>query len=577
MLADILGEQPIPTRKKRTFVSESFVPENWASVEPYYQNLLSRDIHSTEELKKWLKDWSELEAVTAEYSRWIYVRTTVDTSDEKAKAELIHLYTQIVPHMAPQENLLKKKFIASPFIDSLDSDLYYTTIRKVKKEVEMFRAENIALQSEMNIKQSTYDQIVGQQSIHYEGQEITLQQATVYLKSTDRKQREETFMLSGERRMKDADKLDELLTELIQLRHRIATNAGYDNYIQYRFDELGRFDYTPKDCENFHRAVEEVIMPVVNGNFRERKSKLGLDTLKPWDVEVDVSGKNPLKPFQSAAEMTDKTIECFAHLDKYFAERLDIMKSLKYLDLDSRKNKGPGGYNMAMPEIGIPFIFMNSANSEQDVITMVHEGGHAVHTFLTNHLELNAFKELTPEIAEVASMGMELMSMEHWDVFYPNPDDLKRAKKRHLQYILGVLSKTCLGDEFQLWLYANPQHTVEQRRNKWSELNRRFSTTEVSWEGLEELEKTGYHKILHFYIVPFYYIEYAFAQLGALALWRNFRQNAKETIGKYKSALKLGYTKPIPVFYETAGVRFDFSKPYISGLVDFLKSEITKL
>ncbi|MBL0310076.1 MAG: M3 family oligoendopeptidase [Bacteroidetes bacterium] len=576
MSAEVNGSL-LPTRKKRVFVSEDFTPDTWDKLEYYYQNLLGFKLDSVKELKQWLFNWSELETVISEYSRWIYVRTTVDTSDEKAKAELIYLYTEIVPRVSPLDNQLKQKFISCPFIDELDSAIYATTIRKVKKEVEMFREANISLQSEMNIKQSTFDQITGPQSIQHDGQEITLQQAAVYLKSTDRKLREEIFLLSGKRRMQDADKLDALLTELIQLRHQMAVNAGYKNYIQYRFDELGRFDYTPADCETFHRAVEEVVMPVVNKHFHERKEKLGLDKLKPWDAEVDLSGKAPLQPFKSAEEMTDKTIECFAHLDSYFSNCLEIMKSMKYLDLESRKNKGPGGYNMAMPEIGVPFIFMNSANSEQDVITMVHEGGHAVQTFLTNQLELNAFKELTPEIAEVASMGMELLSMEHWNVFYPNTEDLTRAKKRHLQYLLGILSKTCQGDAFQFWLYNNPEHSIEERRNKWTELNHRFSAKEVDWTGQEEFERTGYHKILHFYIVPLYYIEYAFAQLGAIALWHNFRQNREKTIENYKNALRLGYTKPIPVFYETAGIKFDFSKQYISGLVDFLKIEEASL
>lgn len=577
MTTDMKAEAPLPARKKRIFVSEDFTPDQWENIAPYYDDLLAREIASVGDLKQWLRHWSELEAVTGEHSRWIYVRTTVDTSDEKAKAALTQLYTTIVPQMMAREHLLKKKFITSPFINELESHLYYTTIRKVKKEVEMFREENIPLISEMNLKQSSYDQVAGAQSIQYQGNEMTLQQAAVYLKSTHRAEREEVFRLIHERRWQDADKLDDLLTELIQMRHRMAQNAGYENYIPYRFDELGRFDYTPEDCKTFHRSVQEVVMPLVNEIFKQRQAQLNLDTMKPWDAEADTNGQEPLRPFSNVGEMTEKTIACFNRLDTYFAQRIDIMRALNYLDLDSRKNKGPGGYNMAMPEIGVPFIFMNSANSEQDVITMVHEGGHAVHTFLTNHLELNAFKELTPEIAEVASMGMELMSMEHWDVFYPKPEELKRAKKRHLEYILGLLSKTCLGDSFQLWMYANPNHTVEERRSKWAELNRGFTASVIDWSGLENYDRTGYQKVLHFYIVPFYYIEYAFAQLGAIALWRNFKQQPSKAINDYKAALSLGYTKPIPGFYETAGIRFDFSKSYITGLAEFLKSEIGKL
>jgi oligoendopeptidase F len=232
---------------------------------------------------------------------------------------------------------------------------------------------------------------------------------------------------------------------------------------------------------------------------------------------------------------------------------------------------------MTMPEIGVPFIFMNSENSEHDLITMVHEGGHAIHTFLSHPLELYTFKEITSEIAEVASMSMELMTMDYWHIFYNKPEELKRAKKNHLQYILGILSRTCMGDSFQFWLYSNPNHTVEQRRQKWAELNKQFTGSNADWSGYENVLATGYQRILHFYEVPFYYIEYAFAELGAIAVWKNFKNNPKQAVEDYKKALSLGFTAPIPVFYETAGAKFDFSKEYVAELAQFVQEELKKL
>jgi oligoendopeptidase F len=505
------------------------------------------------------------------------VRTTVDTTDEKAKADQINLYTNIYPHVIAIENKLSKKFIDSPYTAELDQELFFTTLRKIKNQISLFREENIPLDSELNIKQSKYDEITGAQSITYKGNELTVQQAAVYLKSNNRTQREDVYKLIAERRLQDAETLDTLMTELIALRHKIATNAGYKNYLEYRFAELGRFDYTAEDCVQFHKSVEETVIPVLNKLAEERKAALGLDKLRPWDAEVDTSGKPALKPISNVNELVDKTISAFNKLDPYFGERIAIMNEMKYLDLDSRLHKGPGGYNMTMPEIGVPFIFMNSANDEHDLITMVHEGGHAIHTFLAHKLELNMFKDVTSEIAEVASMGMELMSMEHWDMFYTNPDDLKRAKKNHLQYILSILAKTCQGDSFQHWMYTNPTHTVAERRAKWAELNARFTPDVYDWNGLEHILETSYHRILHFFVVPFYYIEYAFAQLGALGLWKNFKQDKAKAIQDYKNALSLGYTKSIPVFYETAGTKFDFSKAHISSLIEFLESEVDKL
>ncbi|MFN8285381.1 MAG: M3 family oligoendopeptidase [Chitinophagales bacterium] len=571
------SETNMPTKKTRSFVGNDFNPNEWASLEPYFTELLQREVNSVDDLNRWLKDWSELDTAMTENSRWIYVKTTVDTNDEKAKADLANQYQNIFPRYSPIENQLKKKLVSSPFVDQLDQSVFFPTLRRLKMEIELFREENIPLQSELQLKQSTYDAIAGAESINYNGSELTFQQASIYLKSTDHAQREDVYRKISERRLQDADTFDKLLSELIQLRHKIALNAGYKNYVEYRFNELGRFDYNSQDCLNFHKAVEELIVPIKNQMAEERRKLLGLESLKPWDMDVDTSGKAPLQPVKNTEELIDKTISCFNRLDPYFGQRIEIMKKMNYLDLESRMHKGPGGYNMTMPEIGVPFIFMNSANDEHDLITMVHEGGHAIHTFLAHELELMAFKETTSEVAEVASMGMELMSMEHWDLFYSNPDDLRRAKVNHLRYTLAVLTKTCLGDSFQHWLYLNPNHTIEERRAKWAELSSRFGGAGINWNGLEKDQQTGYHRILHFFVVPFYYIEYAFAQLGAIALWRSFKKDPKKAVNDYKNALSLGYTKPIPVFYETAGAKFDFSKDYVASLVDFVNAELKKL
>lgn len=567
----------IPKRKQRVFLPEEFDPVSWEVTEPYYHNLLSREIHSVSDLRQWLRDSSELDGALSEHGRWLYVRTTIDTSDEKAKAALINLYANVYPKMSVADQQLKKKFVDCPFVAELDHDLFFTTIRRIKKSVALFREENISLNTEMQVKQNGYDQIMGAQSIQYKGNELTIKQAESFMRSTNRAEREEVFKLITERKLQDADKLDDLLSDLIRIRHQIALNAGFKNYVEFRFAELGRFDYTPADCLQFHESVEEVIMPLVNQISEERKKLLGVDSLKLWDKEVDTSGKPALKPCDNTDDLIEKTIACFNHLDPYFGERIEIMKQMKYLDLDSRMHKSNGGYNMGMDEIGVPFIFMNSTNSEQDLIIMVHEGGHAVHTFLTHDLELQAFKATTSEVAEVASMGMELMTMQHWDIFYADADDLNRARKNHLQYILGVLSKTCLGDAFQFWLYNNPTHTKEERRAKWFELVKKFTATNIDWSGSEDFQETSYQNILHFYIVPFYYIEYAFAELGSIALWRLFINDRKTAIANYKKALQLGYTKSIPVFYETLGAKFDFSKPYIAELTAFLQKQISAL
>lgn len=564
----------VPVRAPWHYLKPDFNSSSWNSIEPYFKELLERPVNSKQDLEKWLSDQSELESVLSEYNRWIYVRTTVDTTDAKAKADQLDLYTNIFPHFAAYSYELDRKLISSPFLSELDHSVYFPFIRKVKGTVEIFRQENVEIQSRLSLRQSRYDEIIGAQTISFEGNEYTMQQAQVLLKSSDRAKREAVYKLMAERRAKDKDELDNLLTELIGMRHQLALNAGFKNYTEYRFKELGRFDYSADDCITFHQSVKDTVCPLLDILMEERKKMIGVDVLKPWDTDADKPGEKALRPASTGAELIQKTIDCFRHLDSYFAERIEIMRAMNYLDVESRVGKGPGGYNMSMPEIGVPFIFMNAANAEHDLITMVHEGGHAVHTFLSHPLPLTALKDVPSEIAEVASMGMELMTMPYWSEFYATEEEVTRARKNHLKYIVNVLAKTCLGDAFQHWLYNNPTHTVQERRSKWIELSRFFTSSLVDYSGFEYDLEIGYQRIMHFYAVPFYYIEYAFAELGAIALYKNFKADRQKAISDYKAALTLGYTKTIPEFYATAGVRFDFSKKYVSELVQFLQAEI---
>ena len=312
-------------------------------------------------------------------------------------------------------------------------------------------------------------------------------------------------------------------------------------------------------------------------NEEKKKEKLGVDTLRPWDTEAEPEGIQPLKPFNGGNELYEKSVACFEKLNPFFADCLKKMHELKHFDLESRKGKAPGGYNCPLTESGAPFIFMNAAGQMSDVTTMVHEGGHAIHSFLSHNLELSAFKEYPMEIAEVASMAMELFSMNHWESFFDNAEDLKRAKEHQLERTITIFPWIATIDKFQHWVYENPTHTVEERTAKWMEILQEFSTNAIDFSGLEAYRAIGWQRQLHLFEVPFYYIEYGMAQLGAIAMWRSYKQNPKQTIENYKKALALGYTKTIPQLYEAAGIKFDFSPAYVKELADFVKAEYEKL
>ena len=299
--------------------------------------------------------------------------------------------------------------------------------------------------------------------------------------------------------------------------------------------------------------------------------------MKPWDKVVDPTSKAPLVPFTSTSDLIEKTIECFNRLDPFLGECIKTMRKIKHLDLESRVGKAPGGYNYPLSEIGIPFIFMNATSTLRDVVTILHEGGHAVHSIVTKDLELVDFKHTPSEVAELASMSMELISMDHWNVFFENEDELKRAKKEHLEQIIQTLPWVAIIDKFQHWIYENPEHPIEERKIKWNEIFSTFSDTMTDWTGLEKFKDYFWQKQLHLFEVPFYYIEYGFAQLGAIAVWKRSKEDPKKGLDGYLAALKLGYTKSIPEIYKAANIEFNFSQEYIGELIDFVQVEMRKL
>jgi oligoendopeptidase F len=409
------------------------------------------------------------------------------------------------------------------------------------------------------------------------GEEYTLQQAAKFLESEDRSLREEVYRKVQERRLEDTGKLNELFDKLVALRDKEAHNAGFDNYRDFRFRELGRFDYTKEDCFQFHAAVKEHVLPLVNEIFRKKKEKLGLKNLRPWDMDAEPAGTKPLRPFSTGDELLQKSIDCFNKLNPFFGQCLQKMKEMKHLDLESRKGKSPGGYNCPLAESGAPFIFMNAAGQMSDVTTMVHEGGHAVHSFLAHPLELNGFKEYPMEIAEVASMAMELFSMDHWETFFNDETDLKRAKEHQLERVITIFPWIAIIDKFQHWLYEHPAHTHEERTTAWQAVLAEFQDDVVDYNGLEAFRSNAWQRQLHLFEVPFYYIEYGIAQLGAIGMWMQYKTDKEQALQNYTNALALGATKTLPELYKTAGLEFDFSPAKIKVLMDFVKEEMKKI
>lgn len=565
------------TRRPRSFVAPEFVVTDWEALEPYFQKLASMPMDSVEQVEQWLRMSSELNFVVDEDKAWRFIRMTCDTTSDDIKAHYDQFSSEILPKLSIQANELLKKLYESPGFQLLPADRYLVLTRSVVKRIELFREENVPLGTEIRRRSREFDEVASSLFIEDGGEKLTLQKAAAFLESNDRTRREEVWRKIIGARLAVRNQLNQLFSDLLGLRTKVAHNAGYESFADYKFQALGRFDYARRDCYAFHTAIERVVRPQLEARSRIRAQRLGIPALKHWDLSVDEFGHEALHPFRSGKDLIEGCIRVMSRLSPSLADNIHLMQEMGHLDLESRLGKAPGGYNYSLPETGVPFIFMNAVGTQSDLTTMLHEAGHAQHSFYTQHIDIAEFKHMPAELAELASMSMELITLDYLDEFYKDDESLRRARREQLMRPLTLLPWIASIDSFQFWLYDHPEHSIAEREEAWRGLFLRFHGEYVSWEGEEEVLRSLWQKQGHIYDVPFYYIEYGIAQLGAIAVWRNYRKNPTKGLQDYLHALSLGYTRPIPEVYEAAGIRFDFSEDYIRELIDFVVEEIERL
>jgi oligoendopeptidase F len=572
----------LPFGKLAAHRPRSFVPQNldlgdWPQIAPLFNQLESRvsSAKSAAEFERWLLDWSELNAALDEEASRRYIAMTCHTDNADAEKAYLHFVENVEPQLKPRQFALEQVYVAHSQREKLPKQRFEVFDRDVKNHVELFRPENVALETEEAKLSQQYQKLIGAQTVNFRGEEKTLVQMGRYLEEPDRALRQEAWELVAKRRLQDADKCEEIFDELIKLRTQIAKNAGFENYRDFAFRQKARFDYTPENCFQFHDAVEKEIVPAVREIQNERKRQLKLEKLRPWDLAVDPQNRAPLKPFGEVGEMVSRTQKIFNHLDGELATNFRQMQDLKLLDLDNRKGKAPGGYQSTLSEARVPFIFMNAIGLQRDVETLLHEAGHAFHAQATRDEDLYAYRGAPIEFCEVASMSMELLGNEFLEEFYPTPE-ANRARKTHLEGIIGFFPWMAVVDAFQHWIYTHAGHTRAERKAAYLKLMDRFGG-DVDFSGYEEMRAYSWHRQLHIFIHPFYYVEYGIAQLGALQVWANSRRDKAKALNDYKKSLALGGSRPLPELFTAAGCKFQFDAATIKPLIQLANSELKKL
>ncbi len=566
----------IPHAYARSYVPARLDFSSWENIEPLFQEFGKGPLTTQEQLESWLRHRSELMDVIGEEGALRYIRMTCDTEDKELERDYFHFLEEISERVKAADDRLKRQFLAAPARSLLRSERYFIIARSFQNEVDLFREENLPLETEESKLSQSYQKLVGSMTVQFEGREQTLQQMGRYLEYPDRLLREAAWKTVVERRLAECGNFERIFDDLLVIRGKISLNAGFSSYRDYAFKRLERFDYSPEDCLRFHEGVEATVVPLVRSVEVRRRCELGVDKLRPWDLSVDPQNRPPLKPFKEPKELVEGCLEITSRVDLRFGNFIKTMQDLELLNLESRKGKAPGGYQSSLTEARLPFIFMNAVGLDGDVRTLLHESGHAFHVFATQEEPLGHYRHAPIEFCEVASMSMELLGGEHLGTFYPNPEDANRSRKKHLEGVIDILPWIARVDAFQHWIYTHPEHTVDERRTEWLDLHRRFGGIE-DWSGFEQAQASSWHRQLHIFELPFYYIEYAIAQLGALQVWLNSKKDFRSVVADYWAALQLGGSRPLPELFARANIRFDFGPKSLKPLMEAVGEEIDKL
>ena len=554
-----------------TFIPDEFDASKWENIKPYVNDLLERKLSSSDCLESLISDSSNLAEHISETGALLYINMTCDTEDERKKNSFLSFVENVRPKLSKFSDELNRRIIDHKSIADLPTR-YDLMIRGIKSDIEIFREENIPLGVEQTKLVTKAQGITGAMTVVFEGKERTFPEMRGFLESNDRIQRENAWKSMVKRWMENSEELSDIFDELISIRHKIALNSGFKSYTDYMFRAMHRFDYTVEDCLTFHESIEQVCMPIVKKINSERIASFDLKILSPWDVNEksgsgpDIAGKNPLRPFDNVDEMVNKLSELFHNMSNDLGTKFDKLVEMDTLDLETRKGKAPGGYQYYLEKSRIPFIFMNAAGLQGDLETMIHESGHAFHSLYCGHLDLIDERDYPIEFAEVASMSMELLTQPNWNIFYEKQEDANRAKISHLEGVVFLLPWIATIDAFQHWIYANPGHTREERKIQWISLRERFGS-EMNWEDHEDFRELSWQQQGHLFGVPFYYVEYGIAQLGALQLWQTHRKNPEKALKDYSNAMELGNTKTLPDLFAAAELKLGFDEKHLQSLI----------
>ena len=564
-----------PLKFPRQWLPADASLETWPEIGPWYQKLEDWPIQSVNDLIAWMKAKDELDAAVSQVSNKRYVAMTLKTDDPAREQAHLAFVRDIEPNLKPIGQTLRNKYLGSPFRPDLPKETYILMDRALENRKSLYREANIPKETRVSELTQQYQKLVGAMTVPWKGQERTPAQMAPVLEDTDRATRVEAWLIVAMRRLKERQKFDDLFDDLHRLRVEISREAGFKSFTDYSYKNRERFDYGIPQAQAFQNAVAEFVVPLAREIQKKRRLQLGIEQLRPWDLSVDPQNRPGLRPFTEESKLASGVGEILEQVDPELNSQFQFMRKNDLLDLANRKGKAPGGYQTTFEEDRVPFIFMNAVGMDGDLRTLLHECGHAFHALACRSVEPAAYRESPMEFCEVASMSMELLGAKQLEAFY-NQADADRSYRQLLEGIVLILPWIAQVDAFQHTIYAHDEPCRDRRREDWKALTERFGG-DVDWSGIEDVRDHSWHRQLHIFLYPFYYIEYGIAQLGALQVWKQFQDAPQKAVEAYKHALSLGGSRTLPDLFAAAGAKFDFSADTIRPLMELIGLELAKI
>ncbi|WP_038813249.1 M3 family oligoendopeptidase [Bacillus anthracis] len=543
-------------------------------LESKLQSLLERNITSVLELENWLFDELRVNAEIEEKITSSLIATYRDTDNRNMRD--LHMYNQntIQPLLKRYNAKFDQKFIECPFSNLLDERKYEFMKKARFVKSKMFNEKNIALSIKGQECITKYREIMSNITINWEGEQKTYAHVKAKLDNLNRAIRKKAWYALCEARSVVKPEVDRIMNELIQLRNEIALNAGFNNYSEYAFKQKNR-DYSIDDCYKLHESIEKYVVPIWKQLGSISKKNLDVKTYRPWDLSPC---NLPKAPFQNAINLLDGVEEMFRTTDLYFYEKFIHIRKAGCIDVEERENKAAGAICFTLPHSKEVFVYSNFSPSFYAINALIHEVGHAFH-FYKQFKNDSSMQEryLREEVAELYSLSLELLVMDKLNVFYKQEDEYKEVQRVQIYRALSLLMSSIAGDVFQHWIYENPNHTPEERDKKYAEICKRYQYSTVDIAGLEDEIGASWIESFHYVQFPFYKIEYAIAQIGAMQLFQIYWEDPEKAIDFFKEGASADWNLSIQEIYEKTGVTFDFSEERIESTASVILDLINEL